>query len=85
MTVSMDSHMPFLNKRFDKYDFEVTNNNLNNTMYKMAMNYTQSARNASLQLKRIYDYIKTYDINNLPVDMQKIYNIRRKVQKYLYE
>ena len=36
-------------------------------MTKMAKNYTESIKNASLQLKRIYDYIKTIDEDTIVI------------------
>ena len=61
MTVSMDSHMPFVYSRYKSFDFDIINNNISSSSYKMLMAYTQAARNASLQLKRMYDFIQTFD------------------------
>ena len=67
MTVSMDSHMPFIYNRYKSFDFDITNKNLSEPSYKMLMAYTQAARNASLQLKRIYDYIQTLDEDTIVI------------------
>ena len=67
LTVSMDSHMPYQNKIFREYSFDIIDNKLDDSMTKMAKNYTESIKNASLQLKRIYDYIKTFDEDTIVI------------------
>ena len=69
MTVSMDSHMPYQNKIYREYDFEIVNNELDKELSKITYNYTESIKRASLQLKRIYDYIKTTDEETIVIFM----------------
>ncbi len=60
MTISMESHMPYTINNYKKYDFEITST-MNGGLKNAVKAYTQSIRSASLQLKRMYDYIQTLD------------------------
>lgn len=60
MTISMESHMPYVYDKYDKFDFNIITN-LDKDSKELVMAYTQSIRDASLELKKTYEYIKTLD------------------------
>lgn len=60
MTISMESHVPYQVKNIDHFDFTITTP-MRESAKNLIRTYTQSIRNASLQLQRAYDYIKTLD------------------------
>ena len=50
-----------LNKLSEKYNIKITKSNLSEEANNVLQAYAQGTYNASKQLKRLYDYIKTYD------------------------
>lgn len=61
MTLTMQSHMPYLKEKYDNYDIKITKSNLSNDMNETLLSYSQGIYDADQQLKRLYDYIQTLD------------------------
>lgn len=61
MNCTIESHMPFVEKKYDNYDFDVESSTLNKEQTKVIKSYAQSCYNADQELGRLYDYIQTFD------------------------
>lgn len=61
MNCTIESHMPFDEDKYDKYDFEIEESTLNKTQTSVIKSYAQSCYNADKELGRLYEFIKTYD------------------------
>lgn len=66
MTISMESHTPYQVKDHDHFDFDIITSQKERDK-NVVKSYTQAIRNASLQLKRAYDYIQTLDEDTIIV------------------
>ena len=53
--------MPFDDKKYKKYDFEIEESTLNNAQTSVIKSYAQSCYNADKELGRLYDFIQTYE------------------------
>lgn len=58
---TIESHMPYLNDKYEKYDISITKSNLTDSMNETLKVYAQGLYNADKQLARLYEFIKTYD------------------------
>ena len=61
MNCTIESHMPFNDKKYDKYDFEIESSTLNEAQTTVIKSYAQSCYNADKELGRLYEYIQTFD------------------------
>ncbi len=61
MNCTIESHMPFDDKKYKKYDFEIEESTLNNAQTSVIKSYAQSCYNADKELGRLYDFIQTYE------------------------
>lgn len=61
MALTMQSHMPYVKEKYNKYDIEITKSNLTQEMNDTILSYAQGIYDADKQLKRLYDYIQTLD------------------------
>lgn len=61
MALTMQSHMPYVKEKYNKYDIEITKSNLTQEMNDTILSYAQGIYDADKQLKRLYDYIQTVD------------------------
>ena len=61
MTLTMQGHMPYTKKKYDKYDIKVLDNKYNDVTNEQLLAYAQGIYDMDKQLKRLYDYIKEYD------------------------
>ncbi len=59
MTLTMQSHMPYLKDKYDKYDIKIEESSLPKEMNDTMLSYAQGVYDTDLQLKRLYNYIKT--------------------------
>lgn len=83
MTISMESHLPYKLKNNSNYDFEITSH-LPDSSKNLIKSYTQSIRNASLQLKRAYDYIQTLDEDTIIIFFGDHLPILKSLNRDLY-
>ena len=61
MILTMQSHMPYIGKKYDKYDISIKSSNLTNESNEVLLNYGQGIYDADKELARLYEYIKIYD------------------------
>ena len=61
MNCTIESHMPFIEEKYDKYDFEIETTTLNKKQTEVIKSYAQSCYDADKELGRLYDYIQTFD------------------------
>ena len=61
MNCTIESHMPFIEEKYDEYDFEVEKSSLNESQTSVIKSYAQSCYDADKELGRLYEFIKTYD------------------------
>ena len=61
MNCTIESHMPFNDKKYDTYDFEIESSTLNEAQTTVIKSYAQSCYNADKELGRLYDFIQTFD------------------------
>lgn len=58
---TMQNHMPYLLNKYDKYNISIKNSNLTKENEEVILSYTEGINDSSIELKRLYDYIKTLD------------------------
>lgn len=61
MTISMQSHMPYLINKYKEYDIRVSSSSLPKEMQITMLSYAQGIYDMDRELGRLYDYIKNYD------------------------
>lgn len=61
MTLTMQSHMPYVIGKYNKYDVWVTNSKFSQNENNVLTSYAQGIYDADKQLGRLYDYINTID------------------------
>jgi len=61
MTLTMQNHMPYTKDKYKKYDIKITKSNLSKENNEELLSYAQGVYDTDKELKRLYDYIKTYD------------------------
>ena len=61
MTLTMQSHMPYLKEKYDNYDIKILKSDLSNDMNDVILSYSQGIYDTDKQLGRLYDYIQTLD------------------------
>jgi len=61
MLETIESHMPYLEDKYEEYDVSITKSNLTDSMNETLRAYAQGIYNADKQLARLYEFIKTYD------------------------
>ena len=61
MTCTIESHMPFLRKKYDEYDINVESSTLNDDMTGAILAYAQGCYDADMALGKLYEYIMNYD------------------------
>lgn len=61
MNCTIESHMPFVEKKYDSYDFEIESSTLNKEQTSVIKSYAQSCYDADKELGRLYEFIKSYD------------------------
>ena len=61
MVETIQSHMPYVINKYDKYDIKIEKSNLDEVMNNTLLSYAQGVYDADQQLNRIYSYIKNYE------------------------
>lgn len=61
MCLSMQSHMPYLIEKYDKYDISIENSNYSDEFNEVLLSYAQGIYDMDKQLGKLYDYIQTLD------------------------
>ena len=61
LTCTIESHMPFLEEKYDEYDIKVESSTLNEDMTGALLAYAQGCYDADIALGKLYEYIKNYD------------------------
>lgn len=61
MTLSMQSHMPYLIEKYDTYDIRLEESNYSEEINETLLSYAQGLYDMDVQLKRLYDYIQELD------------------------
>lgn len=61
MNCTIESHMPFEEKKYKEYDFEVEESTLNKAQTSVIKSYAQSCYDADQELGKLYDFIQTYE------------------------
>lgn len=61
MTMTMQSHMPYLISKYDKYDIDIIKSNLDDKYNDSLKSYAQGIYDADNELGRLYEYINTID------------------------
>lgn len=61
MNCTIESHMPFVEEKYDFYDFEVESTTLSENQTSVIKSYAQSCYDADKELGRLYDFIKEYE------------------------
>ncbi len=61
MAETIQSHMPYMKDRYEKYDIEIEKSTLSEDFNKTILSYAQGIYDASKQVNRLYQYIKNYD------------------------
>lgn len=61
MNCTIESHMPFVEEKYDNYDFEIESSTLNPAQTSIIKSYAQSCYDADKELGRLYDFIQTFD------------------------
>ena len=56
---TMQSHMPYVKEKYDYYHVEVKSSILNIQDQEVLLSYAEGINDASIELKRLYDYIQT--------------------------
>lgn len=56
---TMQNHTPYKKEKYDKYDIDIVKSDLDNEEKNTILSYSQGVYDASCELKRLYDYIKT--------------------------
>lgn len=61
MNCTIESHMPFVEKKYDQYDFEIESSTLNAAQTSVIKSYAQSCYDADKELGRLYEFIRTLE------------------------
>lgn len=61
MAETIQNHMPYTKSKYDNYDIKIENSNLDEDINNTILSYSQGIYDADKQLKRLYEYIKTYN------------------------
>lgn len=61
MNCTIQSHMPYIIDKYNKYDIQVENSKLNGNMTDVIQSYAQGCYDADKQLGRMYEYIQTIE------------------------
>lgn len=61
MNCTIESHMPFVEAKYDNYDFEIESSSLNPAQMSVIKSYAQSCYDADKELGRLYDFIQTFE------------------------
>ena len=67
MTMTMQSHMPYLISKYDDYDIDLVNSNLDKKYNESLLSYAQGIYDADKELGRLYEYINTLDEDTIIV------------------
>ncbi|MBP5684264.1 MAG: LTA synthase family protein, partial [Bacilli bacterium] len=60
-TTTMQNHMPYVEDKYDKYDMKLIDSKLSKEEEGVLLAYSEGLYDASIELKRLYDYINTID------------------------
>jgi len=60
-TATMQAHMPYKLSKYDEYDIDIVDSNLDEELNNSIKSYAQGIYDADKQLGRLYDYIQTLD------------------------
>ena len=58
---TMENHMPYLKDKYNSFDIKIESSSLSEKDNETLLTYSQGLNDASNELKRLYDYIKTID------------------------
>ena len=58
---TMQNHMPYIIDKYDNYTISIKNSNLSKENQEVILSYAEGLNDSSIELKRLYDYIKTLD------------------------
>lgn len=61
MILTAQAHMPFNYDKYDKYDISIVDSELSRKEEETILCYAQGAYDADKQLKKVYDYIQTFE------------------------
>ena len=61
MTLTMQSHMPYLISKYDNYDIDIVKSDLDDKYNDSLKSYAQGIYDADKELGRLYEYINTID------------------------
>ena len=61
MNCTIESHMPFIEEKYENYDLEIEDSSLNDAQTSVIKSYAQSCYDADKELGKLYDFIQTYD------------------------
>lgn len=61
VVATIEGHMPYSKKKYDKYNIEITKSNLTETMNDTVLTYAQGVRNSDEQLGKLYEYIESLE------------------------
>ena len=67
MTMTMQSHMPYLISKYDNYDIDIVSSSLDSKYNDSLKSYAQGIYDADMELGRLYDYINTLDEDTIIV------------------
>lgn len=67
MTMTMQSHMPYLKDKYDNYDIDIVKSNLDSKYNDSLKSYAQGIYDADKELGRLYDYISSLDEDTIIV------------------
>lgn len=58
---TMQAHMPYMLNKYDEYDIKVKNSKLDKESNDVLLSYAQGIYDADQQLKRLYEFLLTYE------------------------
>ena len=61
MTLTMQSHMPYLINKYNNYDIDIINSELSQSMNETILSYAQGIYDIDNQLGKLYEYIQSLD------------------------
>lgn len=61
MALTMQGHMGYSKDKYSNYDIEIKNSPYNNKINEEVLSYAQGVYDMDKALKKLYDFIKTYD------------------------
>lgn len=61
MAETIQNHMPYTKDKYEKYDIEILQSNLDKDKNNTLLSYSQGVYDADKQLQRLYEYIKEYE------------------------